>query len=1823
MTGWCLTRRVSRVHATAEVNLDLKVWTRTGWTRVSVCSKCETCNSIMSASKTCSGRSGSILCSDQGKQACSRTLISCSASYLVLLLTREWVDKFIAADGVGALVALLNSTTKTYPVVYDEVLNVFFALTSFSEGLAAMTEGNDCCAPLLFVCERSSSPVLQTRILKLLNLLCRHSASAQASLLNAISGASTAEERPFRSLSHQFIGNPHDPVLQTAVVAFLNTLMASISDAAYRIAIREDLQHHGFLAALQDYEKRSSETEEQRTPEAPALKAEIHTFLTNHNDDLSTQGDERSSTAASSSEVNTERESSTWDFTITDASPAAGPVEAKEQEREKESIVESDQSSCLPAPEKSEIDLASTAPTVERAASSSGSNQLEGDSRGDAAVADSPSADSIPMERPRTTVQEASNQPREGTLLQSLVAQLECQQLDDITSQKIARVLQALVQSLSDEKVKGVEVVDRLEKTLRMQPNASQDEHSTASPAESSPEDAEPVDALKRVRLRLLSGFSDALGSSAAGSPGKPSAARPSSPQASLFQSFENFFSGSSAPTPAKPSAHSEDCLTASEPSGIAGSPVHESAESGKAALPKLTLPFFQSFRKGPGLGATPASTPIATASVRKDAKRHSFSAFAPSPMPKELSSGGALPSLSLTPVVPALVRTPPSLTVDVPTRLDEAIQGASTESSGPAPPTSTDVSKFRKLLSMGAPKEAVRAKMRQAGLDPDQLDEKQGFDVSSSIPPVTIPPATAVETVAETTAPSTASSGPDISKFRKLLSMGAPLPAVKAKMMQAGLDPALLDQKVGFTEPSASPATPEVAAAASATTSEETPQGPDISKFKKLLSMGAPLPAVKAKMVQAGLDPALLDGPLPTPSRVAAAPKVLVKDDPEYAKFFKLQSMGAPAAAVKAKMRQAGLNCDLLDTPDAEMPGKGASPAPATTAPQKPQVLVKDDPAYAKFFKLLSMGAPAPTVKAKMQMAGLKPELLDTPDAPLAGPEEAEQQSKPQVLVKDDPEYAKFFKLLGMGAPAETVKMKMQMAGLRPELLDTPDAALTPASGGNQPAASDANAKPNAARRAHLAISIKPPAKQTTRSFYWQQLRGDVIKGTIWEEIEKENNGQNNQLPLVLSEGELAVLETEFPPPQAANGPGTGTQPRRNSVDHTSKEPGSPLASPRVVFLIDRGRANNISIIIKQFRMSHAALREAIMKLDANVLTIERVQGLLKIMPTEEEIAAITGFQGDPLTLNEAERILKELISVPRLKQRLAALQSKLQFPTLVRDLQTKVVKLRTASTEISQSAEFKTILLVVLQVGNKMNHGTNRGDAKGFRLGDLTKLAQLKSIDKSVTLLHFVARMIRLKKGNLVRLGDALASLYDVQNIPIPELQGDMAKITEVTDYIGNELSAQKLKNSIEEKEDCDLFVNVMSEFMDSASSTTAALKDELDATMQLLKDTMKRFDKDGDEEESAPASSGPPSAASMAGACEFFSTVYEFSVALMKADRENELKRLKEERQQKLQQQKSHLPTRSLSSVDLLSGLSGRSKSMHGEVKKVDEIAGPETPEAPMSRNGSRIPGRASSFGTSPVARSASMSAILESKSSDSTSQSSASANPAEKAVKSPERAGATEVGEKSKLKKPATGDSAKSPTRPGQSVTAASGKRDDVSSQAKSKAQKEKDKAKENPKEKEKSKFKAKAMMTVPGKIIKATKQAATISPLKITPATINGTSGGNEENLLSSLKKMANSSIEKGKRRAASGERIVPFDGTSSLDEIRNQLSRKHSSPGTGVPESSRSRRRSSGKPETESECEDVCGNNSTPPSPEKDISEAETSSSVSLVEAVL
>ncbi|KAF0698593.1 Aste57867_10787 [Aphanomyces stellatus] len=200
------------------------------------------------------------------------------------------------------------------------------------------------------------------------------------------------------------------------------------------------------------------------------------------------------------------------------------------------------------------------------------------------------------------------------------------------------------------------------------------------------------------------------------------------------------------------------------------------------------------------------------------------------------------------------------------------------------------------------------------------------------------------------------------------------------------------------------------------------------------------------------------MPGMLPMPS-MAPAPTVvvytplLVKDDDKFKKYFKLLKMNMPIDQIKAKMEVEGVSPALLDTPNAVSPND-PGPPPGAYIP----MTVGEDPKFKKYFKLQSMHMPVDQIKMKMEADGVDPELLDHPErvspndpglppppnssGTLAFPPPATTPPPVYIplLVKDDPAFKKYFKLLTMGMPKEQVALKIKADGFKPEVLDTPD---------------------------------------------------------------------------------------------------------------------------------------------------------------------------------------------------------------------------------------------------------------------------------------------------------------------------------------------------------------------------------------------------------------------------------------------------------------------------------------------------------------------------------------------------------------------------------------------------------------------------------------------------------------------------------------------------------------------------------------------------------------------------------------------------------------
>ncbi|CAH0480632.1 unnamed protein product [Peronospora belbahrii] len=808
---------------------------------------------------------------------------------------------------------------------------------------------------------------------------------------------------------------------------------------------------------------------------------------------------------------------------------------------------------------------------------------------------------------------------------------------------------------------------------------------------------------------------------------------------------------------------------------------------------------------------------------------------------------------------------------------------------------------KFFKLLKMGMPLEHVQVKVSLEGLDatllstPDQLLDSAGKVIvarKSDQLPRGIP----------------VKDHEKYAKFFKLMKMGMPLEQIKLKASAEGLDGNLLSTPDALLHEDGSIFVAEIVVKGVPVKDHEK-----FAKFFKLMKMGMPLEQAKVKASAEGLDGGLLSTPDvlvdENGKKVEAAteqPKgIPVRDHEKFVKFFKLMKMGMPMEHVKSKVSSEGLDANLLETPDklVDEDGKevkGEVPVVHSEVRVVRSIPVKEHEKFAKFFKLVKMGMPLPHVKLKAVSEGLDGDLLDTPDKLVdESGKEIKAGGGKTMKASEHPSYVKCFELLKIGMPRPQLELKMSAESLDPKVLDTPDAMVpedvsTPAP-------------------APVAPVVIGPSKPKLRNLYWEAVKSEETVGTIWESFTKEEE-EKKKNEVAASVGPPTV--TDLFAARSDLQKSKSTAPKKDVLDKfvdqlsdifvnkpvKAKESETKKLikrrAPTRIALIDAKRANNIGIMLARFRLPYYKLRNAVLLVDKELLSVERVSALLQFAPEDEELDAIQGYTGDPKLLGDAEQYFREMLCIPRLSTRLQAIHATWQFDAYVEEQRKLMESVSNACRELQACEPLKEIFRVVLSLGNALNDGTSRGGAKGFRLSILLKLNQVKAADNSINLLNYVAKVLRAKDPAILDFDKSLPSLESASRVTMQVLKAGESAVRKAANLICNELEVHaKLPAKEYPQPDPVLGLDkepkrISDRFQEVVKPIAVRAKKTSEQTAEDLENMTKRFEETASyygEDPSSP-DSGPDA---------FFSIFYSFAKVLQSADRDNERKRIAEER------------------------------------------------------------------------------------------------------------------------------------------------------------------------------------------------------------------------------------------------------------------------------------------------------------------------------------
>ena len=232
---------------------------------------------------------------------------------------------------------------------------------------------------------------------------------------------------------------------------------------------------------------------------------------------------------------------------------------------------------------------------------------------------------------------------------------------------------------------------------------------------------------------------------------------------------------------------------------------------------------------------------------------------------------------------------------------------------------------KYRKMLKMRIPPDAVRHKMVTEGVDPA---------IISAV--LDAPPATSMEENSGSGTTLTSEEEIVASKYRKMLKMRIPPDAVRHKMTTEGVDAKIIDAVL-------TPAQEPVVSENELTSEEEV----IAAKYRKMLKMAIPMDAVKHKMTQDSIDLKIVSAVTgesappesaketkpPGQKGKAEGPKLSQEEEKIASTYRNMIKVCIPKDAVRHKMKQEGISHNIIEAVLGKENGGSSEPSKDTAS--------------------------------------------------------------------------------------------------------------------------------------------------------------------------------------------------------------------------------------------------------------------------------------------------------------------------------------------------------------------------------------------------------------------------------------------------------------------------------------------------------------------------------------------------------------------------------------------------------------------------------------------------------------------------------------------------------------------------------------------------------------------------------------------------------------------------------------------------------------------------------------------------------------------------
>ncbi|KAK4025860.1 formin-like protein [Daphnia magna] len=390
-----------------------------------------------------------------------------------------------------------------------------------------------------------------------------------------------------------------------------------------------------------------------------------------------------------------------------------------------------------------------------------------------------------------------------------------------------------------------------------------------------------------------------------------------------------------------------------------------------------------------------------------------------------------------------------------------------------------------------------------------------------------------------------------------------------------------------------------------------------------------------------------------------------------------------------------------------------------------------------------------------------------------------------------------------------------------------------------------------------NFTIKRKIQTKHKLPTLNWIVLKPNQVKGTIFNELDDE------KLHSLIDFNEFEEqfkMGSNIPMPNS-------TDEIEGLVSQGSKR----IKRPELHTLLEHNRLRNIAICRRKLEMQLEDVIRAVNALDLKTFSLENVEILQRMLPTETEAKAYRDYAISKKNidlLTEEDRFIYRLSHTERLATKLQVMCYMGNFFDNVYLITPQVQAILSASRSLMTSKKLRSFLEIVLAFGNYLNSG-KRGPAYGFKLQSLDSLVDAKSGDRKLCLLHYIIETIHKKFPETLHFDAELRFVEKAATVSLENVLTDIQELQKGMEITRKEYELRK--DMKDEKQNM-----ILKDFLTNAEEKLRRLRADSKAAQDAFNECVEYF---GERQSDANA---------------FFGLFARFIKTYKQAEQENEQRR-----------------------------------------------------------------------------------------------------------------------------------------------------------------------------------------------------------------------------------------------------------------------------------------------------------------------------------------